>query len=558
MLRSDGRRGFAGVLRQRDLRILLGAFFVDETCSWGYTVVLAAYAYERTGGTGWIAVIACTRWITGLIVSGAAGVIADRYERSRLVAISGVACAGVMAAMTVAVASDAPLWILPVLSVLDVVVSAPVRPATGALIPELVPESRLIAANSLFAALENLVIVVGPAIGGLFLLAGAPAVAVGINAVSYLVAALLFLRVRIRSRGDAQPGEARVAQWTAGVQALIGTPATFLLALFLGLAAAVYGAAVVVYAPLSVHLGTGAAGYSYLLAASAVGGLIAAGWAERLSAAIRLAPVIVGGIALAAIPFWLSAYLTNGVAGAFMQLLSGMGMVAVDVLAVTVLQRDLPRAVIGRALAAVGAVCLAATVIGNLGASLVLSTAGLTWTLTAIGLAFPLIALTGLPALTRCDQNAAASTEALRPTVALLEELDLFAGAPRSALELLAAAGQRRTAHIGDVLIRQGDEPDAIWLLASGRLGVVADGVPMPDVTAPGYVGEIGVLHGTARSATVTVLDPADVVRIDAADFRATADMSSASPSLLSMAGERLERTPIPAAVAAARPVEKG
>src|SRR5262249_24883558 len=72
--RSGGvmlRPSFAIALRQRDVRTLLGAFFVDETCSWGYTVVLAAYAYERTGSTGWIAVIACTRWITGLIVSGA-------------------------------------------------------------------------------------------------------------------------------------------------------------------------------------------------------------------------------------------------------------------------------------------------------------------------------------------------------------------------------------------------------------------------------------------------------------------------------------------------------
>lgn len=531
-------------MRQRDLRVLLAAFFIDETCSWGYTVVLAAYAFERTGSTGWIAVIACTRWIAGLIVSGAAGVIADRYERSRIVTVSGAACAAVMVLMTIAVASDGPLWILPALSVLDVLFSAPVRPTTGALIPEIVPESQLIAANSLFAGLENLVIVLGPGIGGLLLLAGAPAVAVGINAGSYLVAALLFLRVKTRSRGNAQAGEARVAQWTAGLRALARTPATLLLVVFLGLTAAVYGAAVVVYAPLSVHLGTGAAGYSYLLAASAVGGLIAAGWAERLSGATRLAPVIVGGVALAAVPFWLSAYLTNGVAGAIMQAASGVGMVAVEVLAVTALQRDLPRAVIGRALAAVGAVCLATTVLGNLGASLVLSTAGLTWTLTAIGVAFPLIALTGLPALVRCDRDAAARTEALRPTIALLEELDLFAGAAQSTLAALAAAAQPRVMRIGEVVLSQGDDPDALWLLAKGRLGVMAAGVPMPDVVAPGYVGEIGLLHETPRSATVTVLETAEVMRIDAADFRAAADASSTSVSLLSMAGERLARTP--------------
>ncbi len=87
---------FAATLRHRDMRYVLGAYVVDDTASWGYTVVLAAYAYGRTGSTGWIALIACTRWIVGLLVSGYAGVLADRYDRARLIAASGVLCAVAM------------------------------------------------------------------------------------------------------------------------------------------------------------------------------------------------------------------------------------------------------------------------------------------------------------------------------------------------------------------------------------------------------------------------------------------------------------------------------
>ena len=75
--------------------------------------------------------------------------------------------------------------------------------------------------------------------------------------------------------------------------------------LFCALDSAVYGAASVVYAPLSVRLGTGVNGYSYLLAAAALGGVLGAGLANRLSGASRLAPVIMGSICLQSFP-WLA------------------------------------------------------------------------------------------------------------------------------------------------------------------------------------------------------------------------------------------------------------
>src|SRR3954470_14170470 len=114
---------FAATLRIPDMRYLFGAYVIDDTASWGYTVVLAAYAYGRTGSTGWIALIACTRWIVGLLVSGYAGLLADRYDRARLIAASGVLCAAAMVGLTIVVGADGPLWLLPALSALDTALS---------------------------------------------------------------------------------------------------------------------------------------------------------------------------------------------------------------------------------------------------------------------------------------------------------------------------------------------------------------------------------------------------------------------------------------------------
>jgi MFS family permease len=535
---------FAATLRHRDMRYVLGAYVIDDTASWGYTVVLAAYAYGRTGSTGWIALIACTRWIVGLLVSGYAGVLADRYDRARLIAASGVLCGIAMVFLTIVVGADGPLWLLPALSALDTALSSPVRAATGALVPDIVPEGDLIAANGLFAVLENVVIVLGPGIGGLLLLAGTPATAMAINAASYLIAAAVYLQLRTRSRGDAgSTAESRVTQWTAGVRALVATRATTLLTVFLGISSTVYGASIVVYAPLSISFGTGANGYSYLLASSALGSVLAAFLAERLSAHTRLAPLLVGAIVVEAVPFWISDYVNHASAGAALQVLSGAGLVVLDVLAITALQRDLPRPVLGRALAATGAVALAATVIGNLAASAVISTAGLSWALALIGIGFPLIALACLPVLIANDRATAEHTRSLQPTVDLLERLDLFDGASRRVLEQLANGAVARSGASGDVLITQGDESDALWLLASGRLAVAADGRPLPDVTAPGYVGELGLMNDAPRSATVTVLEPSELFRLAADDFREAVASAASSNSMKTLAGERLART---------------
>ena len=536
---------FVAVLRQRDMRFVFGAYLIDDTASWGYSVVLAAYVYERTGSTGWIALVACTRWVAGLLVSGYAGVVADRFDRARLIALSGVLCAVSMVLLAIVVGVDGPLWLLPVLSTADTLLSSPVRPATGALVPDVVPEPELVAANSLFAILENVVIVVGPAIGGLLLLAGSPASAMGINAASYLLAAALYMQIRKRSHGGVAEAadEGRLAQWSAGLRTIARTRAALFLSIFLGLAAAIYGASIVVYAPLSAQFGTGPEGYTYLLAACALGSVLAAFLAERLASHSQLAPLLVGAIIIEAVPYGLSSYVHNAWVGAALQAVSGGGVVVVDVLAITALQRDLPRANLGRALAATGAVGLAATIIGDLGASALIAGPGLSWTLGVIGIGFPAIALACLPALVASDRATADRVRELAPVIALIERVDLFEAASRRTVEQLAADGERRSAAPGDVLIAQGGESDALWLLESGELDVEADGRQLPPVTAPGYVGELGLIHNRPRSATVTVREPAELVRIGADEFREAMETAATSSSLMSLAGERLART---------------
>jgi CRP-like cAMP-binding protein len=236
------------------------------------------------------------------------------------------------------------------------------------------------------------------------------------------------------------------------------------------------------------------------------------------------------------------------VLAAALQVVSGIGMIIVDVLALTSLQRDLPGDVLGRVLGIFDTVVLAGILLAALATGILLAHADVNVALVAVGVGIPVLGLVGLPTLLRADSMSAAAAERLRPRVALLSELDLLAGADRRTLERLAAAAEEIVMPAGQVVINEGDEADALWILADGELSVQARGSSpepraLPPVTAPGYVGELGLLHGIPRTASVRTSRECTLFRIGGQDFLSALQVSQPSPALLSVAGTRMART---------------
>jgi hypothetical protein len=291
---------------------------------------------------------------------------------------------------------------------------------------------------------------------------------------------------------------------------------------------------------VSVHLTGGSDGYGYLLAGQALGGLLLATVANRLSARGRLADVLVGGMLLLSLPFAATAAVHGLTAAFLLQVLAGAGMVVIDVLAITALQRDLARGVLSRALGLVDSVVLAACVTGSAAAAVLLRTSGLTSTLVVFGVGFAGLAVVSARPLLAADRRAASALAAVRSRVAVLTCLDLLAAAPGPALETLARDLEDERVPAGTVLMRQGEQADALWVLVSGRLEVTVDGRRVSYLEAPGYVGEIGLLHHRPRSATVATTKDSVLWRIGAEDFLRAVSQLGASASLADTAKFRL------------------
>ena len=239
-----------------------------------------------------------------------------------------------------------------------------------------------------------------------------------------------------------------------------------------------------------------------------------------------------------------------------LQVVSGVGMVIVDVLAITSLQRDLPGDVLSRVLGVFDTLVLGGILLASLATGILLAHADVNVALIAVGVGIPAIALVGLPTLLRADRTSAAVAERLRPRVELLSELDLLAGADRNTLERLAAAAEEVVLPAGrdrdprGRRARRAVDPGARRAVGLQPAGDGAAARELPPVTAPGYVGELGLLHGIPRTATVRTGKESTLLRIDGQEFLSALQASRPSPSLLSVAGTRMARTQAPGAAA--------
>jgi MFS family permease len=156
--------------------------------------------------------------------------------------------------------------------------------------------------------------------------------------------------------------------------------------------------------PMSEKFGTGSDGYSYLLTGAAIGGVLGAAAAGRLSGTTRLPVVILAGMLALALPFAATALTAAPVIGFALQVISGGGMVLVDVFALTALQRDLPRDLLSRVVGIMETVALSAAMAASFGVAALLRLTGLTGLLLIVGLGFSAVAVLGVPALVRATR----------------------------------------------------------------------------------------------------------------------------------------------------------
>jgi MFS family permease len=155
------------VLKHRDFRLIALGNMVSQLGFWAQYVAVGLAARSLTDSSFLVASAFSAQFWPSLLFSPVAGVLADRYDRRRLVMFGNLAMVvpplllGLLAAR-----GDLTIVTLIVLVFLGGAGLAFAQPATVAFIPALVPPEDLHAAIALNSGLTSSTRVVGPAIAG--------------------------------------------------------------------------------------------------------------------------------------------------------------------------------------------------------------------------------------------------------------------------------------------------------------------------------------------------------------------------------------------------------
>jgi MFS family permease len=384
---DGGMAAFAGGFRAPFYRYWLSGFLSD----FGNGVRLAAFpllAAHLTRAPIAVAAVTAVQGLPWLLLGTGAGVIVDRVDRRRLMVTVDIARTAIIAGLAVAVlVHDAGLALIYVAAFLTGTGAALRGTAAVTCVPRLVEPADLDKANGRVIAGQIVGNeLAGPAAGA-WLFGMAAVLPFAVNAGTLGIAVLLLVTlpgVFAPSPRQHEPGAGRPR--LSSVRHDLGEalgwmrqhPAIRDITLMVGVAAAMdasWFAVLVLYVTKVLHQQAGV--YGLLLAIGAVGGILAGSGGAALTR--RIGPwrsLLIAGLVMAATQAGLG--LTgNVIVAAVLLMLSSAVFALCNMTVVTMLQREVPDALLGRVSSVFGTVTQGAEALGAIAGGTLAAAAGI-------------------------------------------------------------------------------------------------------------------------------------------------------------------------------------
>jgi MFS family permease len=201
---SEGRSipssGYLEVLREnRDFRHLWLGQVVSQLGDWFDTIALYTLVLTLTGSGRAIGLVLVARFLPSFIVGPLSGVVADRFNRRTIMIASDCLRAVVVLGFLLVRRPD-QMWLVYVLTVLQLVFSTFFEPAKTAAIPSIVAPRELLSANAISSVTWSVMLTLGAAIGGVVTGWFGTNAAFVLDSLTYLASAALVASVRFPKR----------------------------------------------------------------------------------------------------------------------------------------------------------------------------------------------------------------------------------------------------------------------------------------------------------------------------------------------------------------------
>ena len=175
-------------------RLLFFATLGSGVGTWMATIALTADVADRTHSPWWVSALFVVTFFPSVVVGLVAGPLIDRLSRKRLIVASDLVRLAVFAALPFVSSAAAII----VLAAIAGIANSFFRPAVLAGVPNLVAEEDLAHGTSLLQATDWAATTLGPVLGGVIVSASGPDLVYWINAATFLLSALLLMRIPAR------------------------------------------------------------------------------------------------------------------------------------------------------------------------------------------------------------------------------------------------------------------------------------------------------------------------------------------------------------------------
>jgi predicted MFS family arabinose efflux permease len=535
---------FRGVFHNPNLRRLQLAWIGSVAGQYSYSIAIAVFAY-RHGGAAAVGAIALIRSLPAALVGPFVAGLGDRFPRERVMLGADLTRAGLVSLIAIVTFAHLPWPIVFGIAAFGPICGMAFHPAQASLLPALArtPEE-LTAANVSSSTIESVGAFAGPAVGGLVLAGWGIGAAFVVTAVTYLWSAVMVARLDVPRDAPAETldePEPDHAGFLAGFRAIAATKGLRVIVLLYAAQTVVAGAmgVLVVVAALKL-LSLGSGGVGWLYSACGVGGVLGAVVALALVGRQRLAADFGIGLLLWGLPFLVLGIWTNTVVALVMLGVLGIGNTLVDVSALTLLQRNTDERVRSRVFGVIESTTTGTIGLGAILAPLLIALFGIRATLIVTGLFLPIVTALLWRRLLALDAAPVAKRR-----IGLLQAIPIFAPLPAASIERLALALEPLELVAGAVLFNAGDPGDRFYVVDTGELAV--DLPAGQKVEGPGgWVGEIALLRGIPRTATVRALSDVRLLALDREVFLdAVTGHDRAAQAASFIVGERLALSPV-------------
>ena len=172
---------------------------VSQMGDWFNTIALYTIILNLTGSGRDIGLLMVARFLPSFVFGPISGVLADRFSRRSIMIISDLLRALVVLGFLFVRRAD-QLWMIYVLTVMQLGLSTFFEPARTAAIPSLVSDRELVSANAISSVTWSVMLTLGAAIGGVITGFFGTDVSFILDALTYLLSAALVASVKVPKR----------------------------------------------------------------------------------------------------------------------------------------------------------------------------------------------------------------------------------------------------------------------------------------------------------------------------------------------------------------------